>query len=329
MTDLGLLDQALQQFQQAISTAWNGNLVAIMTRILEALIYLQFFIAFWRGAAHRDFSGLFDDLTIAAVRFAVLEFAMAHGADFGNAVYNTAQQIAAGITGGSPRTLTPSGVIDEGLNIADILYTAKGVGGWTHPIQTLEWFTVTITTVVSWTIAALILFETTLEFYLLIYGGPILIGFSAFDLTAELIVSWIKALLAMAVKLIIVLGMLAIGFVLATIWARDVASVSGSLTTNIWNLLQALVMSVLFVYVLYRAPTIYANLVGRTPGVDFFTQATSSTMARGAQVAGQAAESGIKQAGKELVSEAAKDIEAAAQTARQAAQQVAAWLLAT
>jgi P-type conjugative transfer protein TrbL len=326
MTDFGLLDQALQQFQQAIGTAWNGSLIVTMTRLLEALIFLQFFIVFWRAAANRDLSGLADDLMIAAVRFALLEFAMAHGADFGNAVYNTAQQIAASITLSSPGTMTPSGVINEGLNIARILYTAKGAGGWLHPIQAIEWAVVTITVVVAWTIAALVLFETILEFYVLTYGGPLLIGFSAFYLTAELIVAWIKALLAMAFKLVIVLGMLAVGFVLARIWAGNLDAVANSITTNIWNLMQALVMSVIFVYLLYRVPQMYAALVGSyAPGLDFATRAASSIMARGGQVAGQAAETGIKAAAKELGNEASKDAAAVAS----AAKQVSAWLLST
>jgi P-type conjugative transfer protein TrbL len=325
--DGGLLDATLAQFTAAIQGTWGPTLTIFMVRILQAVTFLQFLVIFTQAAMNRDMSRLFDDLVIGGVRIGIIWIVFANSALWGQAVIDTGTAIGQAITLGSPGTLTPSGVLNQGLGLAEILWNAKGAGTWLHPVQDIEFFVTALIVFLAWLIAALVLFEALLEAAVLVYGGSILIAFSPFHWTGELMVHWAKAMFAIAIKIAIVLGLLAIGMAIAQIWAAQLNAISSTMTTNIWALLQAAAMSIVFVYLLWKVPHMYTGLIGGSPAFQFGSAFAGAVMGSAAgtaiDAAGAAAKSGAKAATKGVSAGAHAGAHAAANIARQ----VNTWLL--
>lgn len=319
--DNGLLDATLQQFSAQIQAAWGPQLLVFMVNILQAVTFLQFVVILAQTAMSRDFSHLFDDLAVGGIRVGIIWLIFTNSNLWGQAVIDTGKAIGQAIALGAPGTLTPSGVLNQGLTLAQIVWAAKGDGTWLHPVQDLEFFIAWIMIVLSWLVAALILFEVELEAAVLVYGGPILIAFSPFHWTGELIVHWAKGVFAIALKIAVILGLLAIGMGIAQIWAQQVANVSTAMTTNLWDLAEAIVMSLVFMYVLWKVPHMFTSLIGGSPAFQFGSAFAGALM-------GQAVSGGASLTGG-AVSAAAQGVAAGVNSARSIGSTVDTWILAT
>jgi type IV secretory pathway TrbL component len=182
----------------------------------------------------------------------------------GPSIINTGIQIGQAVTGQSPNVLTPSGVFNAGLSMVGTLWHAKAAAGWLHPIMELEFLLVSIGIVLSWTAAALIYLGALLEGAWIVYVGPILICFSTLSSTAPMLIQWATRVLAIAIKIAVLLLVLAVGMSLAQIWGQQLAENSTTIGTNLWWLVLSLVQSVVFAYLVYKVPGAVTSLVGST-----------------------------------------------------------------
>jgi type IV secretory pathway TrbL component len=210
--------------------------------------------------------------------------------DWGQAIINTGIQIGQAVTGQSPNVLTPSGLFNAGLSMVGTLWHAKAAAGWLHPIMELEFLLVSIGIVLSWTAAALIYLGALLEGAWIVYVGPILICFSALSTTAPMLIQWATRVLAIAIKIAVLLLVLAVGMSLAQIWGQQLAENSTTIGTNLWWLVLSLVQSVVFAYLVYKVPGAVTSLVGST-AFDFgesFLGSAGGAIGEGSQDAGVA-----------------------------------------
>jgi type IV secretory pathway TrbL component len=134
--------------------------------------------------------------------------------------------------------------------------------------------------VTCWSGAALIYLGGLLESAALVYGGPIVIAFTPFHWTAELLVRWALSVLAVAIKIAILLMTLAVGMAIAQGWTVALSEASSTLTTNLWNLMLSAVESLIFVYLVLKLPALFSNLIGGSPlftfGESFISMATGA-----------------------------------------------------
>jgi type IV secretion system protein TrbL len=261
--DGGLLNQVLQDFVTTIQTTWGPLLQLYMLRVLLLLVVLQCAIIFADVLMTHDATRLLDHLVTGCVRVGICWVIFIHAGDWGQAIIDFGSDVGRAVSTLSTGSITPSAILNTGLNLAHIIWTAKATGGWLSAgIQDLEFFFVSMVIIAAWTGAALIYLGALLEAAALVYGGPLLIAFTPFAWTAELLVRWALSVLGIAIKIAVLLMTLAIGMAIARVWTEALALSSATLTTNLWNLMVAAVESLIFVYLLMKIPTAIASLVG-------------------------------------------------------------------
>jgi len=312
-----LLNNTLQTLTTQLQT-WYPQLLLYSTRLLGVLVFIQFgYIAVDLAASH-DATRLLDNMVAAVIRVGLVYVLLNNAIDWGQALINTGIQIGQTVTGQSPNVLTPSGVFQAGLNMVGTLWHAKAAGGWLHPFQDVEFMFVSIGIVLSWAAAALIYLGALLEGAWIVYTGPVLICFSALSSTAPMLVQWATRVLAIALKIAVLLLVLAVGMGLAQTWGQQLAANSGSITTNIWWLILSFVQSLLFCYLVHKVPAAVASLVGST-AFNFgesFLSATGGAIGEGSQEAGLAVAKAAGHAAANIAAEGAKAASNLSQTVR-------------
>jgi P-type conjugative transfer protein TrbL len=295
-SDGQLLNQTLQTFTTQIES-WYPQLLLYSTRLLGVLVFIQFaYIAVDLAASH-DATRLLDNMVTAVIRVGLVYVLLNNAVDWGHAVINTGIQIGQTVTGESPDVLTPSGVFNAGLNMVGTLWRAKAAGGWLHPVQDVEFMFVSIGVILCWAAAALIYLGALLEGAWIVYVGPILICFSALSSTAPMLIHWATRVLAIAVKIAVLLLVLAVGMGLAQTWGQQLANNSAAILT-------------VFGYLVFKVPSAVTSLVGSTAfefGESFFGSAGGAI----GESAQEAAAVGAKAAGKAAVDAAKASAKAA------------------
>jgi P-type conjugative transfer protein TrbL len=298
-SDGQLLNTILQTLTAQIE-AWYPQLLLYSSQLLSVLILVQFaYIAIDLTASH-DASRLLDHMTAAVLRVGIVYILLDNATTWGMALINTGIQLGQNVTGQSPEVLTPSGVYQAGLNMVGTLWQAKAAGGWLHPFQEIEFMGVSILMVLAWAGAAFIYLGTLLEAWWTVYAGPVLICFAALDSTAPMLLEWATRVLAIAIKIAVLLFVLAVGMGLAHGWGKQLAADSGKITTDFWLAVQALVESILFCYLVAKVPGAVTSVVGSAAfafGESFMT-GTASAAGAGASAIGSAAAGGVASAAK-------------------------------
>jgi P-type conjugative transfer protein TrbL len=286
----GLLLNTILQTLTTQNQYWYPQLLLYSTRLLGVLVFVQFsYIAVDLVASH-DATRLLDNMVAAVIRVGLVYVLLNNAVDWGQAIINTGIQIGQTVTGQSPSVLTPSGVFQAGLNMVGTLWHAKAAGGWLHPFQEIEFMFVTIGIVLAWAATSFIYLGALLEGVWIVYTGPILICFSALSSTAPMLIKWATRVLAIAVKIAVLLLVLAVGMGLARTWGQQLADNASSISTDFWLSIQSLVESILFCYLVYKVPGAVTSLVGSTT-FDFgesFLSSAGGTSGESAQEAGTA-----------------------------------------
>ena len=312
-----LLNNILQTLTTQIQ-AWYPQLLVYATRLLGVLTILQFaYIAVDLAASH-DATRLLDNMVVAVIRVGLVYVLVNNAADWGQAVINTGIQIGQAVTGQSPNVLTPSGVFQAGLNMVGTLWHAKAAGGWLHPFQEIEFMLVTIGIVLAWAATSFIYLGALLEGAWIVYTGPILICFSALSSTAPMLIRWATRVLAIAVKIAVLLLVLAVGMGLAQTWGQQLANNASSISTDFWLSIQSLVESILFCYLVYKVPGAVTSLVGSTAfefGESFLGSA-GGAIGEGSQEAGVAVAKATGKAAAQVATASANAAANLSQTVR-------------
>jgi hypothetical protein len=105
-----------------------------------------------------------------------------------------------------------------------------------------------------------------------------------------MLIQWATRVLAIAIKIAVLLLVLAVGMSLAQIWGQQLAENSTTIGTNLWWLVLSLVQSVVFAYLVYKVPGAVTSLVGST-AFDFgesFLGSAGGAIGEGSQDAGVA-----------------------------------------
>jgi P-type conjugative transfer protein TrbL len=319
MVDNNLLNHVLNQFVTAIQTTWWPLLEIYGIRILLLIAGLQIAMIAVGTVLTRNVTYLVDDLVTGLIRIGACWFVFTNAATFGQAVIDTGTHIGQAISTWSPLTLTPSGVLNQGLQLAAIVWQSKASGSWlTSPVQDLEFFFVGAVIVTCWTGGALIYLGSLLEAAALVYGGPIVIAFTPLHWTAELLVRWALSVLGVAIKIAILLMTLAVGMAIAQGWTIALNEASATLTTNLGNLVIAAVESLVFVYLVMKLPALFTNLIGGSPLFTFGESFISMTMG----ALGGAAASAATSAGSAAGSAAADAVSSGASCLNQVARMI-------
>jgi P-type conjugative transfer protein TrbL len=285
MNDGGLLDNVLNSFTNAISGAWGPNLSAYLLPLLLVLVVLQFGLIAIEAAITRDVPLLLMHVLLGIVRVSIVVAIFDNAATWGNDIVQTGQTLGANISGFA---LTPSGVFNSGLSVAQTIMQAKAHSSWYGDIfQNIEFLLIGIAVGAAWLVASLLYLGALLEGTLLVYAGPLIIAFTPLTWTFDMLILWGKSLLGIAFKIALILMTLAVGMALANTWISATTTAGPTLTTNVWNLLVAVVQAVLFAWFTWKIPNKLSGLAGGAAVLGF----TEGVIAMGGQAGGGAVSS--------------------------------------
>jgi P-type conjugative transfer protein TrbL len=293
-----ILDGVLQDFTAA-ANSFYPLILLYAVRILAAIVTLQICYLSIQAALRWDLMGMFEAFFLGFVRIALVWAVMDHLWDWANGFINTAEEIGADVSGQSPSTLTPSGVYNLGLHIISTLYGARSFGMWFHLIDDIVFMVVTLATQITFAAVGLVYLWTLLEALYHIAKGPIVLCWTAFDLTWEVLARWGERLLGLSLKVLSMLLMLAVGITLTGKWSTYLSGVGLGINDHrVFYAVLALIESLAFfagVWIVPRmaASNIHAQLGGAGGG-----EAGAASMWEMGKSAGGAAAGGAVVAGK-------------------------------
>jgi P-type conjugative transfer protein TrbL len=264
ITDIGILDAALQQFQDA-AALHIGEMRDDASRILTvcAMVYFLALLAQdFMGPHENNLRRLFWVAVTGLFRIGVLRTVIDNAWAWGKAVTDTGSQIGADLTGMSASSLTPSTVFGYGAHIIGDIWADRGAGMYFHIGADAILILVSIVTVVAYAGAALYFFWVLLEAAYTVLFGPLYIAFSALEWTWPSLFSWAGEVLATAFKLIAVTIMLGIATSIADDWVAtfDSAGTTINLHRNMYAN-TALIQSLLFLFLTTGVPIVAGKLV--------------------------------------------------------------------
>lgn len=239
-----LLNNVLATVQNAIQV-YYPQLVIIFTLVLGMLAVLQLAMPAVRAMTGGDLSAFFSDAATVLLRIGLLYVVMGH-IEWANDVYQGFIQIAQRVTGQSPQVLTPSGVFNSGLTLVSILSSAKGVGGWLHPILTIEFAILVPIVFLSFLGAALIYLWALIDASWIVFSGPIFIALAGLEQTYDSIFDWAMKVLGISIKVLLLIMVIAVGMVLIQGWSAELADNSAAITKNLYWLVKSVAEAVLF-----------------------------------------------------------------------------------
>ena len=126
-----------------------------------------------------------------------------------------------------------------------------------------------VAVMLAWAVASIIYLGALIEATLLVYVAPLVIAFTPLSWTFELLLTWGRSLLGISFKAALILMTLAIGMVLANDWIAAFNASSATFTTNIWNLLIAVVEAILFAVCAWKIPNRISGLAGGAAVIGF------------------------------------------------------------
>lgn len=267
MNDFGTLDTLLSHFTSAIAGVWGPQLFYYLQPVLMAIIVLQFGLVAVEATIERDVPVLISHTMIGLLRIGVVWSIFTYGFAWANSIVQTGQVLGANISGFG---LTPSGVFDNGIHVMQTIFATKAAGSWFSQVfENLEFFVVGVAVMLAWAIASIIYLGALIEAALLVYVGPLVIAFTPLSWTFELLLTWARSLLGISFKSALILMTLAIGMILANNWIADFNASAPTFTTNIWNLLIAVVEAMLFAVMAWKLPNRISGLAGGAAIIGF------------------------------------------------------------
>ncbi|MBV8054582.1 MAG: type IV secretion system protein [Deltaproteobacteria bacterium] len=274
ITDIGILDDALHQLQDAAATH-AFTMLDDASRILTvcAMVYFLALLAQdLMGPHENNLRRLFWVAVTGLFRIGVLNTVIRHAWEWGTAVTDTGSQIGADLAGLSPSSLSPSDIFGYGAHIIGDIWGARSLGMWFHLGSDAVLILVSIVTIVAYAAAAIFYFWVLLEAAYVVLFGPLYIAFSALEWTWPSLFSWAGEVLATTFKLLAVTTMLGIGTSLADDWAATFDS-AGTLINLHRNEYadSALIQSLVFLFITTAVPIVAARLVKTHAGGHGYT----------------------------------------------------------
>lgn len=256
------LNAALTNFITAIQTVWAPVFQQQGIAILLAISAIALAVYAIQLLFTYDVAGFILGFCYTILSLALLRAVFLVSQEFSTAVLNTFIQWGQLTSGMSPDVLTPSGIMETGLQLTRIFWAASGHASWfLSPISALEDLICTLVVILAFGFAAVIYLLALVEVWVLIISASVLLAFAALPWTWSIFPGWALTVLAACVKILFLLAVIALGLVEAHQWGIDMAAVSGTIADNFSLLFQVTVEALLFVAAIYYVPNLMASMI--------------------------------------------------------------------
>jgi P-type conjugative transfer protein TrbL len=233
----------------------------------------------------RDLGAILDSLSYTLLVLGFVEFAFLHAVDWMTAVQDTFVQLGLKITGQSPQSMTPGGIMVQGLDIAAYLFAAGAKHGWVlMSAAEIEALLSGVTVCFAFLFIAIILLLCEVDLAGIIVIGSILLIFCALPWTLPTLHRYALTVLGLSMKLLALMAIIGVGLIEAARWQANLASTAATITQDIHNIILPAMEAILFVFLAYKVPNEVAGLVsgGNGPGMSIGEALMGAAVAEGA-----------------------------------------------
>jgi P-type conjugative transfer protein TrbL len=256
------LNNALSDFENTIQGVWAPVLQAQGIQILLAVGAIAFAVYAIQLLATHDLPTFMLGFGYTFVSLAVLHAVFLYSQDLATDVLNGFQALGQQVTGLSPETLTPSGVLQQGMQLVHILWNASGEASWFKaPQVAIETIICALFMVFAFAAASIIYLLALVEVWALIIGGSFLLAFAPLPWTWNIFPGWGLRVLGACVKTFFLIAVLALGLNEAAGWTRAMTTSSVGFAGDASLMMQAVTEALLFFALVYYIPGIMASLV--------------------------------------------------------------------
>jgi type IV secretion system protein TrbL len=250
----GVLDDLVQGYQAA-ANSWLGTLVPMAERTFGILAGLEIAFGALMWVFHRK---ALDEMLGAFIRkILVLGLFYAFLSQFPLWVPRIVQGFqAAGQAASRTPELSPSGVLQVGIDISIRLMKASSLNGLLlPPVGLFLAPVVTLIVMIAFICIAAQLVMTLVESYLVVTGGVVFLGFAAFRGSAPIADKYIVYAVQVGVKLFLLYMMVSTGLAMTARWALDMETQFLIFGGNLKPLFDLLAGSVVFALLVWKIPT--------------------------------------------------------------------------
>jgi len=250
----GVLDDLVQGYQAA-ANSWLGTLVPMAERTFGILAGLEIAFGALMWVFHRK---SLDEMLGAFIRkILVLGLFYAFLSQFPLWVPRIVQGFqAAGQAASRTPELSPSGVLQVGIDISIRLMKASSLNGLLlPPVGLFLAPVVTLIVMIAFICIAAQLVMTLVESYLVVTGGVVFLGFAAFRGSAPIADKYIVYAVQVGVKLFLLYMMVSTGLAMTARWALDMETQFLIFGGNLKPLFDLLAGSVVFALLVWKIPT--------------------------------------------------------------------------
>jgi P-type conjugative transfer protein TrbL len=240
------------------------------------------------GMVKRDLSAILDSLSYTLLVLGFVEFAFLHAVDWMTALQDTFVWLGLKLTGQSPQSMTPGGILLQGITIAEYLFSAASKHtGLLISLTEIEAFFSGIIILFTFLFVALILLLCELELAGVIVIGSILLIFCTLPWTLPMLHRYALTVVGLGMKLLALMAIVGVGLIEAAHWQGNLATTAATIVNDIRNIMLPACESILFVFVAYKVPNEVAGLVsgGSAPSMGLGEAMMGAAVAEGASSA--------------------------------------------
>lgn len=250
----GIFDTVLLQFSTAAST-WAGIITTYATRLFWALVAISMVWTFGFMALRKaDIGEFFAEFIRFTIFVGFFFWLLINGPAIADSIITSMRNLggmATGVTGGG---LTPSGIVDIGFAIFDLILDNSS--GWS-PIDSLIGILGGITILVVLALVSTNMLILLISAWILIYAGIFYLGFGGSRWTSDIAINYYKTVLGIAMQL---LTMVLIVGIASSILSSYYASMTTT-TIEYAELAVLIVVAIILLHLVNKVPPLISGVI--------------------------------------------------------------------
>lgn len=256
------LNNALAAFETTIQNVWAPVFQMGGINILLTIGCIALAIYSINLLATYDVSGFILGLMYTFISLAVLHEVFLSSDTLAFSIFQMFLTWGQQVSGMSPTVLTPSGIMESGLQLSAIFWKASAHASWFYsPTSVITAGGCAIVTTITYAFASIIYLLALVNVYALIIAASVLLAFAGLPWTWGMFPGWALSVLSACVKVFFLLAVLALALNEAAGWTTAMGAVSGSIADNTSLAMQAIVESLLMLGLVYYIPGLMASMV--------------------------------------------------------------------
>lgn len=273
LADAGFMDSLANDFKNSTS-GWVGNALDIATYIFWTLAAIEFAWAAAMWAMDKDnMSSFMAAMTRKILVIGFFYTLILYGATWIPAIIESLKGSAA-IIAGVPSTISPSTVIDQGLNIVstmwDSLVDKMGITNLGSSILVAFISALaTLIVILSFILIAAQYLIALIESYIVLGAGILFLGFGGSSWTRDFTQKYIGYAVSSGVKLMMILILIGVGTSVSAGWTAQLAGAlnGGDIKDLIDPIFSIVGGSVLFAVLTWQIPSLASSMLSGSPAL--------------------------------------------------------------